>query len=324
MARRVALRFDAGPELGFGHAHRCLALAAALREQGCETLVLSRTPDAVRSLDPDCELVRIDGDEIEGVTSAARGVDLAVLDYLDPPEARIAGIRRGLAGARIALIGNREPEALADLTIRQSVETGAASHAALTGAQYLLLKPQFQGLPRRKIAPAARRALVCLGGGRPRGLARLLGLLDACAPDTLEQVDVIGPGAGHALPAQPTRSFEAFDHVELMAPAMMAADIGLIASGGLTHEAAACGLPVLYCPVVEHQIGVAQAGERAGFGWLTGDPVTLTRDRLEAGLLRLLDEAATRQAMALAGQNAVDGHGASRAATALIALASPA
>lgn len=317
---RAALCFEAGPELGLGHAHRSLSLARALKLEGADPVVLTASAEIVTSLAPPCPVIALDDVSPVSLISSAGGAQLMILDYFQPEPGFVAAVRAGLPGATLALIGNREPEGVADLIIGQSITPGAPCKGRIDGPAHLLLKPQFQ--PRRRRSPVRepRRALVCLGGGRPRGLTRLLKLIDTHAPASLLSITVIGAGADRALPQRTARTFEAVDRVDDMAAAMMAADIGFIAGGGLVYEAAACGLPALYCPVVDHQHDLVLRAEAAGIGRVAGRPETVAERDFADRLVAFITDAEARAAMTRAGQSIVDGRGARRVAAALTAL----
>lgn len=317
---RAALCFDAGPELGFGHAHRGLALGAALQAAGAKVDVLTRTPHALAGLHPAFPVTVLPDDGAPAVIQAARGVDVLVFDRLDPAEPLITAVRTGLEGAQLALIGNREPEGVSDLVIRQSVNSGPPRPGVLDGPEHLLLKANFLNLPARQPSDTVRRALVCLGGGRARGLTRLLAVLDEAAPPSLSHVHVIAEDAQSALPAAPRRRFLVQRRVDDMARLMAAVDLAIISGGGIVYEAAACGLPALYRPVVDHQVPLAAAAQRAGLGRLANETPKLDENVFAERLTALLADAETRAAMAHTGQTLVDGRGAQRVAEALLAL----
>ena len=323
MALKAALRFDAGAELGMGHAHRCLALADALAKRSCDITLLTRTPETLEPLRPAFPVQVLGESDLDTDASPAARADLLVLDYLDAPWVRIETIRNALPNTKLVLLGNREHETLADIVIRQDLERPSPDPTVINGGGHLLLKDQFTALPSRVETDRARKALVCLGGGHARGLENLLTFIDIYAPADLSHVHVIGSDGHKASPRNPKHQFTFEDRTDQMAARMVDADIGFLAGGGLIFEAAAAGLPCVYCPVVPHQDAQVAAVMRAGLGFMGGRPGQLDAAHFREALAKLTDDRAKRHSCSQVGQRLVDGQGARRVAKVLIALCSP-
>lgn len=313
------VRFDADREIGMGHAHRCLALADALRRNGAPVTVLTRTPDVIAPLAGRIPVIQISGTETDALSAHTRPGDIAVLDYAETAGADIRAIRTGLAGVQLVLIGNREPASLADLVIRQTPlgpETPRSDE--LSGPQFILIKRSFEGLALRQVRSEPRRLLVCLGGGRPRGLHWILDLINRTAPACIEEIHVAGPGVSGAVPASPRRSFICDESSNDLAAAMALADLAILSGGGIIYEAAASGLPALYCPVVAHQEALALQAQRAGFGWLCPAFAARDEEAFSQQLASFAGDHDGRAQLAKNGQALIDGLGADRIARRLL------
>lgn len=318
MALSAALRFDAGAELGMGHAHRCLALADALAARDCQVSMLTQTREAVQDLNPLHPLIELGDADLNERLEVAAEVELLILDYLDAPRTKLWKIRQDRPHATLVLIGNREQDGIADILIRQDLRPSSDHPDILNGGRHLLLSQQFSGPKTRQVRPEVSHAVVCLGGGRPRGLSNLIELIEQHAPDALTDVHVIGIGGARLRLENSQRNFTFEERTSCMAARMLEADIGFIAGGGLIHEAAATGLPVVYCPVVPHQDRLVSDATGLGLGIVAGRPETLDAHTFKNALLRLTKDVELRTRIHALGPAYVDGRGAGRVADFLI------
>jgi len=305
---RILFRVDADEATGFGHAHRCCALADALIAHGAQIALLSETPAALRPF--------------SALSRTAFGAHQADIIILDRPRAdrlaELKALRAQAPQAAIVIIGGASPaDAEADLIIRQTLntaETRPAGVELLDGPAHLLVKASFAQGPARTIQRQAKRVLVCLGGGRTLALepalASLARAFDAATQLPLPlEVHVFADEA--RLPASIGARFILHRGVNDLADAMRAADLALIGGGGLVIEAAAAQLPAIYLPVADHQkariadavaLGLGRAGAE--------DPGAAVR-------ALALDHGA-RADMASAGARVIDGRGAENCAKRLI------
>jgi spore coat polysaccharide biosynthesis predicted glycosyltransferase SpsG len=179
----------------------------------------------------------------------------------------------------------------------------------LLGARYALLRPAFRDLPRRDVTACVQCVLVTLGGSNPGNLTgALVAQVLESLPSTIVEV-VAGPLFRGQLPDDPRVLVHRAprDMVKLM----LRADLAIAAGGQTTYELAACGVPALALCVAENQ--------RANLAALAMVPtLRITTEAALAGDVRALAaDRETRQAFAAAGQELVDGYGATRAWTEL-------
>ncbi len=283
----IAVVADGGPGAGLGHLGRCSAIAAALRARGAEVACRAYGAQAP---------VTMDG--VEWTPGVAEG-DVVVLDTYTLPEAE----REALA-ARAPLVAMHDfggAPAGAALVVSVGGEPGPRT---LAGLRYAPLRSPFWGLPQRTVAPAARRVLITTGGGplQDAGVA-----LAADAVGSFEQVALVrGPYATFDAP----HGVELIDAPPSLLEQLLAADVVITAAGQTALESAATGAATVAVAFVDNQRRNAAALAAAGAA-VAAEP----HEAVAAA--RSLD----REALARAGQAAVDGYGALRIAFAVATLA---
>ncbi|MBS2020281.1 MAG: UDP-2,4-diacetamido-2,4,6-trideoxy-beta-L-altropyranose hydrolase [Deltaproteobacteria bacterium] len=341
---KAVFRVDASATIGSGHLSRCLTLARALGRAGAEIAIASRDPsehtrgwiareghglvllggareaEATREAAGDAELVIVDGYTFGAdVHDAVRrpGRIVAVVD--DTGEAPVR--------ADVVLNGNLFGEAIAypDVPTR------------LLGPSYALVRDEFAEARARDGARAAgdgRRVLVTMGGADPAGATEaFLAALDAAGPaiapcDVTVVVGGANPRAG-AIREASERPRGAHGHrigvqvdVLRMSDLMIEADVAVVAAGSTCLELACLGVPAVVVAVADNQEPVAAEVARRGLMASVGRFGPRSGAALVAAMDALLRDRPGRQAAIDLQRATVDGVGATRAAAALLALAS--
>jgi UDP-2,4-diacetamido-2,4,6-trideoxy-beta-L-altropyranose hydrolase len=282
----IAIVADGGPSAGLGHLGRCSAIAAALRARGLEVECRAYGAGAP---------VRVDA--VEWTPGTAEG-DVVVLDTYTMPEAE-----RDALAARVPLAAMHDfggaPRAAA-LIVSVGGEPGPRR---LAGLRYAPLRPPFWGLPRREVSGPLRRVLVTTGGGALQDAG--VELAREAAAAFPEVALVRGPYASFDAPP----GVELIDAPPTLLPHLLTADAVITAAGQTALESVATGAATVAVPFVDNQRRNAEALARAGAAVLA-EP-----DAAVAALAGL-----DRQALAHAGQAAVDGYGALRIAFAVATL----
>lgn len=329
MAGHGALfRFEAGAEIGGGHAVRCLALAAALESRGwrCRFAVGPETLASVPALAArpmDC--LPPEDMEKQGPYTAVI-VDHYGLDSADETP------WRGFAKYIVALDDLADRRHDCDLLIDQGLRRRAEDYRGLTPPDCRFLLGPLHGLLRPEFA--ARRAAV-LAARRAANVTRVLvafGLSDAdnltvralhgFAGKGLEIDVALGAGALHLeavriAAAELNPPARVLVDVGDMAELMAAADLAVGAFGSTSWERCALGLPSVGVIAAENQRANAEALSAAGAAISLGWHADLAPADFAAALDRpvdLVDQ--SRRAAALC-----DGLGATRVAGVLGDLA---
>lgn len=341
---RVALRFDAGPQLGGGHAVRCLALAKALASRGADVLLLvnAEAPAAVPALQAapyPCLKVS------PGAAAAVHairghwpdGADLAVVDHYAWDETGERELRA--TAARVAVLDDlADRRHDCDLLIDQNAGRRAKDYKALLphtalrliGPRYAILRPEFaaaranRGAPIAG-APAAPRVLVSMGltdleAITARVTQALLRHMPEARCDVVVAVNSPSAPELRRLAEENTRL-----HVHgprdgpAMAAMMAEADLAFGGGGTTSWERCCLGLPSVILILAENQRAGAAALEAAGAAIVfERDPQGLEAAAAAAATLAADKEACAR--MSAAAFALVDGEGAQRCAAAILGL----
>lgn len=331
-AARVAFVTEAGPEVGWGHLARCLALARAGAAIGARAFfVVEAGADALARL-------RAAGADAVGApwrrtparaleTIRARGADVAVVDSYGAGAEVLAAIRSA-AGRLVVVDDTADRPLTADVVVNGGLGAEslpyprAAGTRLLLGPRYALLGPDFAASPDRPPRDRVVRVLVTLGGGTP-GDAVLAAVeavdrtLEDCAVDVA--VGARGePGRLERL-ARAARNAVTVHAVRPgLRDLMLAADLAVTGGGVTLLELAACATPAVVVRMADNQRPNVEAGVRGGVALpagAAGDPDL--GPRIEAALRRLVPDAGRRRAMGARARALVDGRGASRVVEAL-------
>ena len=327
----VVVRVAGGPRLGFGHVRRCWTLATELAAEA-DVRFVTTTPDAADVLTAagftaSAEASPGDTTALERTLAAVAGGVVAVVD---DPELSGDDVARLRGLAPVAVIDDACTRALpAELVINGSAGAaelpyrGAPDTRYLLGPEYMILRRDFAREPLRPRRVAdVRRVLVLGGGGAAVGavLDETLSATRTTLPDA--EVDVIvGPFASP--PALPSaHAVTVHRNPANVRRLMLAADMAVTGGGQTAYELAATATPAVGVRLAENQRvnlrGLATAAvlldvgapEEPGF-----------RARFADGLRRLVADPEERARMGRAGRRLVDGRGAGRVATELVALA---
>jgi UDP-2,4-diacetamido-2,4,6-trideoxy-beta-L-altropyranose hydrolase len=347
---RALFRVDAGPEAGLGHLQRCLSLALALREHGCESsFVLPAGEDRVRAAglevgDGPADVVVVDSYRV-GPADLVADVPVVFVDDRAAFEFPCEVVLNGGAHAR-------------DLPYR-----GAPHTRFLLGPEYALLRPEFWSLGQvpgadpgpwpeetrpqsgfeptggveldghdpaghdMGAAPGTRpveRVLVLTGGSDPLGLGpKLLAALEPL-PAGIAFTIVVGPLAANGGEVEAAARVSAHDVEVVVGPSevlelMRSADLAVSAAGQTLYELAAAGTPSVAVQIADNQGGNLRALAAAGVIRAAGHAGERSlSDSVLENCVPLVESHEARRGMAAAGRRLVDGRGALRAAAAIV------
>jgi len=355
----VAFRVDADADIGIGHLRRCLTLAAALKQRGCDIRFVTRhrlrhdLAPALASYSTGA-LERMPGEPDGGDLSSERGDAERTLALLGHPPTDscwvvIDSYRLGRlwertirsAGFRICAIDDyRNRLHHADLLVSDSElpfdpalnDVGGTSRH-LVGRRYALLDADFRAA---EYAPSTGpiRVLVCYGGSDPtgetlKGLAalRILGN-DRNLCERVGRIDVVvGPANRHV--ADVERAIEQIRDAVVhrappsLPPLMRMADLVLTAGGNTMIEALALRRTCIVTVTGDHQASMVARLKAEELIYSLGGHAATTPNDVLAMLARALNEGGSMAAR-IRSVAPFDHLGAGRVADAMLAPAAPA
>lgn len=309
-AESVLFRFDAGLELGGGHAMRCLGLADALLEGGATpTFAVRRsTLETLPSLaDGKAEIMELSQSE-----------DLSTVSFSKQPETDWLVVDRPGWGKQDAQMARRVVSAVAvisdapdqsldcDILIDTTAGRDAGEYdglvptgcSVLIGPAYALLRPDFAALRRRSISARKGRSqpsriLIGFGATDPHGATLMaLDAVKKAAPDAL--VDIVLGASAPCL--DEVRKRAAASNVSMalhvdtpdVATLMARADFAIGAAGITSWERCSVGLPAIIVTQADNQLPNAASLERNGAANILGATDAVSVDDIAAAIGRML------------------------------------
>ncbi|MGL5947546.1 MAG: UDP-2,4-diacetamido-2,4,6-trideoxy-beta-L-altropyranose hydrolase [Aeromonas sp.] len=340
----IALRCDAGSELGLGHLMRSLALADTLAARGAECVFLCyQLPAELRARVAPHRLIALssltDSAPLAALAPAALVVDHYQLD------ARWETAARAQCGRLLVIDDLADRPHCADILLDQGPRRRAQEYAPLLspqvpcqlllGTRYALLRSEFRALAAtRPTRPPAdwKRGLICFGGADPTGacLSALTSLAQTPWLTRLHWTLVAGNANRHWptiatwvadwQAAHPEAPLTLLPATEQMAALLVQQDVTLGAAGGMTWERACLGVPTVVVPIVDHQAIYADLIAEERLGEVLSLAALAEPAAVDAALTRL---AADASGVSARSQALVDGLGLERVADALLAVLAP-
>lgn len=348
----VAIRVDAGPQIGTGHFMRTLTLADVLKQKGARVRFVSR--DLPLHLE---QLLESKGHEFVGLPAALTTDvtgDLAHSPWLNVSQVRDAeDTREALSDVpwewmivdhyaldacwehtlrnstrRILAIDDladrtHDCDTLLDQNLypdmeRRYIGKVPAPATLLLGPRYALLREEF---PRLRAAQTTRdgrvdRVLVLLGGtdvhNHTRKVIHGLAQLPAPAP----AVDIV-IGLQHPAREEIAALCRRYDfrlHVQTkdVAELMAGADLAIGAGGSTSWERCCAGLPTVCLTQADNQVPIARGLEASGAVVNLGDGDAVSAENIRDAVLALIKEPGRLVALSRSAQQLVDGLGAQR------------
>lgn len=312
--RNLLIRVDAGKDIGYGHAMRCLALAQAWQdEKGNVTFVMAmETPSFAQRLQEEkIETIRLAA-EPGSKEDAAKTIEIAkeknalwvVVDGYHFDATYQQNIKD--AGLRLLFIddyGHAKYYA-ADIILNQNIHAAEEFYSnrapytkLLLGTNYVLLRREFlkwQGY-KRDIPDLARKVLITMGGGDPENVTlKVLQALNEVEIEGLEAVAVVGGSNPHYETlekfAQTSQLPIRLEKDAQNMPELMAwADAAISAGGTTTYELAFMGVPFVVIVLAENQRPIAEGLHKNGIainvGWHKNIDLSKTKKTLSDLLL---------------------------------------
>lgn len=317
------LRIASAPKYGAGHVRRSGALARALAERANVTVVLD--PDGMAC----AEAFVADGiPAIAAGTEAVQSCAGVVLDGYHFGEDEIVRWR-GCARTLVVIDDFHSPPPHADVVIAPAPHLHGEQIdgvPALMGARYALLGAEFANLPPRpsdeRKFPRVVVSFGAVDSNNATGLAiDALGLV--AAKRRLEARVLVGKHFPH-LPTLRDQAKIHGDWLRLrqgetdLAGIWTAADLAIGAGGVSLLERMACGCPSLCIATADNQSLALSEIESLGTAHFAGALADLDANELANIIDVTLSDLGRLREMSVRGRQLVDGHGATRAVTALL------
>lgn len=234
------------------------------------------------------------------------------------------------AGARVMVIddGARLPRYDVDVLLDQNL--GALQqpyHSAATlllGPRFALLRPEFATL-RAPLNATVANVLVAMGGADPSNTTRLAVEALLATGTRATMTVVIGAANRHAAELQHAygarAGIELLVNVTQFAALAARADLAVVSVGGVMWEMACLNVPSVVVSAAPFQSAIAARVAAYGAHLFAGAHDELSVSALAEAIKPLLDDRDRRAVMARLGRQLIDGRGAKRTVSALIAPA---
>jgi len=326
---RLLVRTTAGGAIGLGHLRRCLSLASAL---------LAERAEVVFAIDGDlvgAALTRADGFVAYELTTGSATETLLVASQCNADaviadsyefDARYFRELRASGALLVALDDCIDRELPVEMVVNPTVGVAPeeyekwTSARLLLGPRYALLRKAFSSLRARQIRQTVETLLVSIGGSDPHHLTPRV-VEWACQVFPARVDVIIGPMAAAPRNEFSDRRVVLHCNPPHMHELMLAADLAVSAGGQTTYELAATGTPTVAIRTAANQTRSLQGLQSAGaLHWIGDASDEQLEATLKSTLSRLLNDQVRREAMSVAGQAIVDGHGAERVAREIVML----
>jgi len=335
--RNLLIRVDAGKDIGYGHAMRCLALAQAWQdEKGNVTFVIAKeTPSFTHRLHKEkIETIRLTA-EPGSKEDAAKTIEIAkeknalwvAVDGYHFDAAYQQNIKD--AGLRLLFIddyGHAKYYA-ADIVLNQNIHAAEEFYSnrapytkLLLGTNYVLLRREFlrwQGY-KRDIPDVARKVLITMGGSDPQNVTlKVLQALNEVEIEGLEAVAVVGGSNPHY------ETLEKFAHTSRLPirlekdaqnmPELMAwADAAISAGGTTTYELAFMGVPFVGLGRKKQETILLKKSTKFGLCINLGNYLNATSTLIIETINNLLRDKKHRWELSMRCKEFIDGFGSRR------------
>lgn len=307
--KKIAVRVDAGPQLGMGHVYRALALVTELARHDIKIFVSAdHSLSSKFFADKPYHVERVSGDDDFVDRMHRWAPDLIVLDVLDTAEQFVLALRRASPGSKLLSFEDRGTGAFfVDLVVSEFIDApDVPPERTLDGIDFSLLSPSFE-LPfqqRNGFREEVSEVLVLFGGTDPSRLA-------ARAVESLARVGysrhvtvVRGMGAGDFKPSRGLPfDIQVVSDVSNMPQLMARADFAFTSAGRTIIELASVGVPSICLAQnlkeMSHKHAVPANGVRfLGLGSEVSSSV------IDRAVREMLSETEKRRSLAAAATNA--------------------
>lgn len=260
--RKVYFRADAGPEIGYGHFIRSLALADMLKQDfDCTMFTQEPTDYQLREAEPICPIVALPNDNSKFDIFLNHLIDseIVVLDnYFFSTEYQKSIKEKGCK--LVCLDGMLTKHYVADVVLNQSLDLQRSDFSVeqytrlLLGLNYVLLRKPFYtaGEQRSNRKKDKKSVVIGFGGADPCHLLQEYTSLLNSLPE-VGKIVAISPNRDLGIGAEKLELKHQVSAEELV-QIYLDADFGILPSSTMLKEALACKLPVISGYFVDNQV----------------------------------------------------------------------
>ena len=340
---KVAIRADGSPFIGMGHVMRCLSLAAALRQSGCNVEFLSRFEPGMTRIHEQGFIVQPvagglpdgpgkefepaqDTDEVCQLLSSG-GYDALVTDSYRLNDDYFLHVRRRVKASFYIDDLNRFP-VVVDAVINGNINAEELGYDAWPdsvqrwlGCRYNLIRPEFAAMPQKDTPRKVSNLLIVAGGGDAGKLLVFLAesLLTLSQSEQMV-LQMVAPARSVAdaemaeLAGRYPEQIRIYRDVTDMPYLMQQCDLAISGGGSTLYELCAAGVPRFAIVLAKNQQGIVDAMVRQELVVPLGSASEMQPALVAATVSRLLNDWNKRDRMNRQGRELVDGQGALRVA----------
>lgn len=342
------MRADSSALIGTGHVMRCLALAQAWQDQGGDVTFISHCESEVlrqRLIDEQMNFINIDKSHPDPLDLGQTLKRLSEMSFQAPDNCCLvidgyhfdATYQKCIkaAGHRVIWIDDygHADHYYADWVLNQNISAVETLYTncepntrLLMGTRYAMLRREFKKWNgwQREIPAVARRVLVTLGGSDPDNVTiKVIQALKKINIKGLEAKIIVGPANPNLCALKEecsnNKNLQLVTNATNMPELIASADIAVSAGGSTCWEMAFLGLPNIIMYFAGNQRPIAEKLHEYGAALSMGRSHQLTTSSIKQCIEDLLRSQELRNRYSIKSKNLVDGKGAQRVCSEILA-----
>lgn len=324
---RIYILTEGGEKIGYGHIGRCTSLYQAFEELGFQPLFIV---DGTQQNEPIWENINVLffnwKSDIERLTKEISEAHIVIIDSYKADLTVYELIAR-ISHLTLYLDDDNRLNYPNGVLLNGTVGVENYAYCSnnlsyLLGNKYILLRKSFWNIPTKHSKENASEIFINFGGSDIRALTpKVLEIVNRDYPHWIKHIILsrYNPIFEEAYSLKDNNTnFYSDLSAEQMAELMTKCDIAISAAGQTLNELARCGLPTIAFQIIENQTGNIEGWTQIGFidrhlhysNWNSTELITAIRDLIP------LEK---RQKISSIGQASVDGKGALRVVSELLA-----
>lgn len=329
---KIVFRVDGGSEIGMGHVMRCLALANSFSKNINVSFIIKFQEKVINLLEERGYKIKIlnsticykkEIKEVKNIMKSEK-VDILITDAYHIDQNYLSEVKKNVKKlVSISLTDSFaypsdivvDGEIYATKLNYQSVDS---SSVFLLGTDYVLLREEFQNLPKREIDENIDVIMVTVGGGDPLNLTpKIVQALEKIKKYNFKVKIVIGPAFNNLTEilkkvTKTNLEISLYFNTKKMSQLMLKSDLAISAGGSTLYELAATGTPAVVVLQSKDQLLGAKCLEKEETIINLGFGDKIENRKLIKTVLNLIDDFEKRKKMSQMGQRLVDGKGVLR------------